>query len=288
MIYCYFCKKKLTKSFKKIDTAFIYECKNCCNAFITFNRKKNINLKRMYDFSLYKKNEVRFRKRFTKLTDRILKYKKSGKLLEVGAGFGLFSKILLEKSNLKLEIVEPELTPHYLKKKPYKIHSINYEKFLKTCKSKFDLIIFMDIIEHFKNPLKILKDTSQILKNDGFIVIQTPNYLSLMAKMCKNWSWWMIEDHKILFSVKSIKKNLRLSRYKIKQLITYEDYYDFKKNLDGNFTYIKNIIIRKTIKFIFFSIFFPFYFFFRFIIWGLGYGGLIFLIAKKYNYKDEK
>ncbi|VVB55588.1 Ubiquinone biosynthesis O-methyltransferase [uncultured archaeon] len=42
-------------------------------------------------------------------------------------------------------------------------------------KEFFDYIIFGDILEHIRNPTKILKEYSGYLKNDGFIIASIPN-----------------------------------------------------------------------------------------------------------------
>ena len=139
----------------------------------------------------------------------------------------------------------------------------------------------MDVIEHLENPLVNLKKLKLLLAPGGILIIQTPNYKSLMARICKDWAWWMIEDHKFFFSPKSLQKILYKAGFKSEYFMTYEDWYDFKKNLDGNFTGIKNNPLKKLIKGLFFSLFFPFYFLFRKMIWRLGYGGLMFVIAKK-------
>lgn len=59
------------------------------------------------------------------------------------------------------------------------------------------------------------------------------------------------------------------------------DWDDFKKNLDGNFLFIKTSILRKLVKLIFLFFFAPVYFLLRNFIWRLDYGGAIFLVAKK-------
>ena len=63
--------------------------------------------------------------------------------------------------------------------------------------------------------------------------------------------------------------------------MTYEGWYDFKKNLDGNFEDIINPVLRKFIKGLFFTFFFPVYFLMRKVLWRLNYGGLLIVIAKK-------
>jgi len=99
----------------------------------------------------------------------------------------------------------------------------------------------MDVLEHFKDPVANLKKAKLLLKEDGILVIQTPNYKSLMARICKDWAWWMIEDHKFFFSPKSLKKILNKSEFETESFKTYEDWEDFKKNLDGNFMEIKSV-----------------------------------------------
>ena len=279
---CYLCHTAINPL-----KSIIYECKNCRLAIIE-NKKIPKDLSEIYNFKNYHLEEKKHKKRFTNLMAITRKFMKKGKVLDVGGGFGLFSKLLAKTGQYKIEVIEPSVIPHYLSNINYILYKTSYEKFLNKTHKKYDGIIMLDILEHFKSPLNNLKKTLKILNENGFLIIQTPNYQSLMAKICKNWSWWMLEDHKYLFSQKSIKIILEKSGYKIVYFKTYEDFFDFKKNLDGNFTGIKNIIIRRTIKLIFFSLFFPFYFFTRSLIWDLGYGGLIFLIARKYNNNDEK
>lgn len=278
---CYFCNSKNIKKIKSIKKIDIFSCKNCQLGFIEKKNYYKYEPERLYNFLEYANESKKLFRRYEILAKEVLKYKSKGELLDVGAGYGLVSSIFSRSGKFKINIVEPNNSIKYLKPKKYRINKILYEKFFNTQKVqvKYDLILMFDIIEHFKNPFKNLINTKSILKKDGVLVIQTPNYLSLMAYLCSNWSWWMIEDHKYFFTTRSLKSFLSKSGYKIRFLKTYEDAVDFKKNLDGNFMSIDNIKLRKLIKLIFYLLFFPFYFIFRRIIWKLGYGGLIFIIA---------
>ena len=40
---------------------------------------------------------------------------------------------------------------------------------------KFDIAVFGDILEHLRNPWKVLKETKQILKEDGYVIASIPN-----------------------------------------------------------------------------------------------------------------
>lgn len=282
---CFLCHQFLKKEIKNIKKVKILECENCRIAILDKNIKSKVGVD-LYSFFNYQIEEKKLKKRFFRLAEIVLAFVSEGKLLDIGAGYGLFSTILSRLGNFRVEIIEPLVEPHYLRTNKINFinHKITYQKFLenKTDK-KFDLILMIDILEHFKNPLNILKKTKKYLKNNSYLVIQTPNYQSLMAKICRQWSWWMVEDHKVIFSPKSIRGILDKVGFKVVFFKTYEDWDDFKKNLDGNFSQIKISPMRKMIKLLFFSFFIPIYFLLRQILWRLGFGGAIFLVAKRYN-----
>ncbi len=209
----------------------------------------------------------------------IQKYKNKGKVIDIGGGFGLFSSILNNLSSYEVEILEPYLETKYAK--DIKVYKKSFEEFIKKNTYKYNIVIALDVIEHFQKPILTLQKIAGLMSENAILVIQTPNYQSLMAKLCKQWSWWMVEDHKFMFSPNSIKLMLNKTGYKIRYFSTYEDLYDFKKNMDGNFANIDISIIRKLLKGIFFGLFIPFYILARKTIWRLELGGLIFLIAER-------
>ena len=228
-------------------------------------------------FTFDKKRDVVW-KCITKYLQRYIG--KESRVLDVGAGFGLFSSILQNLGNFKLEIIEPRQILQFNIKLEQKSHNTTFEKFNSKSK-KYDLIILLDVIEHFKNPISNLKKARGMLKKNGILVIQTPNYKSLMAGICRDWAWWMIEEHKYFFSPKSILKILTKTGFEQKFLKTYEDLPDFKKNLDGNFTLISSLFLRKIVKTLFYLIFFPLYLISRKLLWKFNYGGVIFVKVKK-------
>lgn len=277
---CPICQRTLKRKIKKIKKVNIFECENCQLAIL----EKNISLssEKLYSLENYQKEVPRLKKRFHYLSAIITKYIKKGEVLDVGSGFGLFSSILAKKGDYHFLLLDKYVFPYLFKDRvDFNYKKEDYLRFLKIYKKKFDLILMLDIIEHFKDPNLVLKKTNKILRKNGYLVIQTPNYQSLMAKICQYWSWWMVEDHKLIFSPKSIRKVLNKTNFKVVYFKTYEDFYDFKKNLDGNFSQIAQHFLRKIGKLFFFFLFIPFYFTLRKLLWGLGYGGAIFLVAKK-------
>ncbi len=275
---CQLCGRKNIKRLKRVERIDIFECKDCRLGFVDQKQTKKLNPQEKYNLEGYKENEKKLRSQFERIADKIYKYKKEGKVLDIGAGYGLLSSILYE-NGYEIEIIEPENTPDYLRGKKFKHYKTTIEKFLGKQKGKYDIILLMDVIEHLKDPLRILKRLKFFLNRGGIVVIQTPNYKSLMAKICKNWSWWMVSDHKFFFSPKSIHALLKKARFAVSELETYENLQDFKKNLDGNFSSIQNHIARKIIKGLFYTCFFSIYILSKKVIWLLGRGGLILTIS---------
>lgn len=292
---CSLCGRKTEKIMKIIDGVRIYECKNCRLGFVDQKKIVKKSLKKLYRLKEYRKEEKMIVSRLNPIVGNIIRYKSSGSALEIGSGHGLLSSLLLKKGNYELDVVEPYLTPHYLEGAIYDLHRTDLDRFLKINKKKYELIMMFDVIEHLKDPFTSLRKLKSILSKDGIFVIQTPNYQSLMQSMSKNWSWWMIEDHKWFFTISSLQKVLSQSGLSIVYEQTYEDWIDFKRNLDGNFLGLKNSVIRKTAKAIFFIIFTPFYFLTRHIFWRGGRGGLLLVIAcldginhRDYHQKKKK
>lgn len=277
---CSLCGRKTVKSMKVVDGVSIYECENCKLGFVDQKKIVKKNLDKLYRLNEYKKEEEMIVSRLDPIIDNIIRHKSSGTVLEIGPGHGLLSSLLLKKGKYELDVVEPYLNPHYLSGQSYELHKTDLDRFLKTNKKKFDLIVMFDVIEHLKDPFTSLHKLKNILGKDGVLVIQTPNYQSFMQSMSMKWSWWMIEDHKWFFSTKSLKKTLSKSGLNKIYEQTYEDWIDFKKNLDGNFSSLKNSVVRKTAKAIFFIIFTPFYFLTRKFFWKAGKGGLLLVIAR--------
>lgn len=280
---------------KVVDGVSIYECENCRLGFVDQKKSVKKNLDKLYRLNEYKKEEEMIVSRLDPIVNNIVRHKSSGTVLEIGPGHGLLSSLLFKKGNYELDVVEPYLNPHYLSGQSYKLHKTDLDQFLKTNKKKFDLIIMFDVIEHLEDPFSSLQKLKNILREDGVLVIQTPNHRSLMQTLTKKWSWWMIEDHKWFFTPHSLQKALKKNGLKEVYEYTYEDWIDFKKNLDGNFAFFKNIYLRKIAKASFFAAFIPFYFTTRILFWKMGKGGLLLVIAcldginyRDYNQKKKK
>ena len=105
----------------------------------------------------------------------ILKFKKKGKLVDIGCGNGWFLEVA--KKYFSVTGVEPNNSLLHFTAKELKIDV--YRKIESLKKNEYDVVTLFDVIEHINKPMEYLKKISQKLKKGGIILIFTPNRDSL-------------------------------------------------------------------------------------------------------------
>lgn len=112
----------------------------------------------------------------------IVSHKQSYKILDMGCAEGKLSIFFAEKGHnvTAADISENQLkiVRNNLKKTKIKLTTIacDIEETREPFKDqKFDYIFFMDIIEHLRSPIKAIMNIRDLLKEDGQLIIHTPN-----------------------------------------------------------------------------------------------------------------
>lgn len=125
-------------------------------------------------------------------------------VLEIGCGPGSITKHLFEKNNCRVTGLDNDFSA-LSKVKPYcekiikvDLNSDNWLNNFYSMKS-FDVIVAADVLEHLNNPWLKLKNLSQLLSKDGFIVISLPHigHISVIAMLINggfNYREWGLLD----------------------------------------------------------------------------------------------
>lgn len=146
----------------------------------------------------------------------IKKYHREGlSVLEVGCGSG-YSTERLCKIFKDYEVIEPSKKniELMLKKIPdMKVYNCLLEDF--STDNKYDIILFLNIIEHVENPIESLKSLIPFLKDEGVVIISCPNCMSMNRRiglkmgMLKNYHDLAPKDikvgHRRLYTVEMLK-----------------------------------------------------------------------------------
>lgn len=165
-------------------TTELYQCQNC--AFVQSSETDNVlsYYEQLEDQGYESSREARALQA-DKILEQISKIKTSGKLFDVGAGSG----ILLEsaaKFGYRASGVEPS---HWLSEQAKARGLAVREGIFVPSKEEFDIITLIDVIEHVDNPHQLVLDIYNSLRPGGILVLATPDFSSLFAKVMKH-RWW--------------------------------------------------------------------------------------------------
>lgn len=209
---CLVCSKKL-RFLGKNKVFNIFRCSSC-GLGVTVGVFPKAQYFAYHRDAVYIKEEKQFKNIFEKRVGIILRFKKTGKALEVGSSTGVFLSLLKEKG-WEVQGVEPSLAAGAAEKNGIPTLNTTFEK-AELKSDTFDLVIFNHVLEHMNNPVEILQKTNQVLKKDGAILIDVPNFASLSAKIWgSNWRYILPKEHRWHFTPKSLTALLEKSGFKI-------------------------------------------------------------------------
>lgn len=224
IISCPICLSVESKKYWAMPGYLLHECAHCGLVWDPFPPD---NETEQYDHTYFQNDNpkggytnyfegMRINKRT--FSDRLKKIeKKAGKglLLDVGSALGDCveeAKKMGWKNPQGLEV--SEFAVKEARKKGLNIMQGTLES-AKLPENKYDVVLYQDVIEHIKDPLKELKMVRKVLKSGGIVFLVTPDVGGLWNKILKSW-WYHYKprEHIIYFSERSIRFALRESGYK--------------------------------------------------------------------------
>lgn len=159
-------------------------------------------------------------------------YKKNGTLLDVGCGLGsylsMIQKIGWKGVGIELNKRAARYGREILK---LDIRTGMIDDFDFPEKS-FDVITMWHSIEHFTSPKQALIKAGRIIKDDGLILISTPNYDSLDRMIFKaNWNGLEVPLHLYYFTPATIQRLLVSAGFTIERVVHTIRPADMKKSI---------------------------------------------------------
>jgi ubiquinone/menaquinone biosynthesis C-methylase UbiE len=132
----------------------------------------------------HKKKNYLFENNFSKIFTS--KIKKNHTVLDVGCGTGRLTKKLLKKTKKVYALDNSREMLNYAPKTA-KLH-LGSAFQLPFEKNKFDFVVSMDLILHFKNYMKILDEMIRVTKKNGHIIFNIGNreHLNFSKKVLKD------------------------------------------------------------------------------------------------------
>lgn len=195
----------------KLKRYVIYRC-GVCGFGATMGA--NIQTGNYHRDQIYLQEEALFENIFQKRVDKILKFKKEGKVLEVGCSTGIMLSLL---KNLGWEVVGVEISKKAAEVAAKRGIPVTVRDFMQTNLSeKYDLVILNHTLEHMEYPVRVLEKIKSLLSPSGLLYIDLPNFGGLSAKLLgTNWPLLLPDEHLWHFSEKALKLLLKKTGFKI-------------------------------------------------------------------------
>lgn len=213
-IHCIVCQNQQKEQYRikyQKENCTIIECRKCGFHFIPPYFRKSV------DYSKYKSTEavkeVARGDVWLKIQRNLLryqliqKYQPSGKIYDVGCGFGHF---LLTGKQLGYDVTGVEMSSANVEfiKNEFSIQ-VEENDFLKVSEAQpYHIITLWDVLEHVDSADKIIEKVARMLLPKGYVFIQVPQIDSFFARLLKDKWWAMGLDHVNYFSRKTIKQLL--------------------------------------------------------------------------------
>lgn len=211
---------KFTVKYKK-ETFSVVECNTCSFVFVPPFFRKNVNYENYKDENVA--NAVRAGNNWVKIErhklryNLIKKYKASGSLFDLGAGWGHF---MLTGQQLGYDVYGIEISeqPYLYSKNDLKLPVDHIDFFDMDEQKKFDVVTMWDVLEHIDKADDFVKKCAAVTAKNGYLVLQVPQIDSYFAKKYKDQWKMMSLDHVNYFGKKAITQLLEKYGYKVETI----------------------------------------------------------------------
>lgn len=181
---CINCGGKRLQQLSGFEAAWLVKCRECGMVFSSRNPTTE-ELENHYKG--YGRNDYLSPltvKRYNEILDKLEKFRKTNKLIDVGCGIGYFAEVAISRG---WEVYGTEFTDNAIAICEAKgiqmqkgvLNPDNYEA------GSFDVVTSFEVIEHINNPIAETSNFNKLLRKGGALYITTPNFNSLLRYYLK-------------------------------------------------------------------------------------------------------
>ena len=180
---------------------------------------------------------------------RLNRFGRPGRLLDVGAGNGLFVKIAQEEFGWQARGIVLSETEVAFAKRALDV-SLDRVR-LEDVGEVFDLVTTFNVLEHVVDPVAFLQLMSRRLSTNGLVALSTPSSAAIQARLQGLKAWRMIAPphHVNIFSRRALELTLRKAGFEVLSYDAISTYIRALRRIEPNGTFLKNIVfngLRRT------------------------------------------
>ncbi|WP_395616630.1 class I SAM-dependent methyltransferase [Aquirufa sp.] len=197
-----------------------------------------------FSFNDAYKNPKLWESFFTQMFKYANKYKPNGKVLDIGCGSGFFINLARQKGYDTYGVELNKDAVNYGKNE-LNLNIVNLDLESANFPSNFfDVVTCSQLLEHIAKPNDILLEINRILKKDGILMLEVPNFNGLLVKFWKDkWSGFQPQWHIWQFKPKSLEKLLNKNQFEAIHIVCNQNIYtgqpiNFYKRFIRNTIYV--------------------------------------------------
>ncbi len=159
----------------------------------------------------------------------VLRYKRGGRLLDLGCGTGQFLAEMGRYPSWKLAGVEPNTEAADFARRALGLDVHPGDLFsARFPDHHFDVVTMWDVLEHLYEPVSTLREIGRVLKPDGVLILRTPSLDSWDARVFgRYWAGLDSPRHLAVYSRRTIEKLLARAGFTVRDFRTGSSSYSF-------------------------------------------------------------
>lgn len=218
---CNICGSKQVTPLKGYNNVPLQSCENC-SGISTIQRPSQAELTDFYQDELTRSNYFSpiTVKRYHTLLDNFEKYRKTNKILDIGAGKGYFLEVAKERG---WEVYGTEFSAECVASTREKGIELFQGNLLNASFSdeQFDIVVCIEVIEHLITPKETTDEIHRILRKGGITYITTPNFNAIHRYRLKDdYDVITYPTHLSYFTQKSLRNLFHSSNLSSRRIWT--------------------------------------------------------------------
>jgi len=151
-----------------------------------------------------------------------------GCLIDVGSGPGIFVSEA-ERAGWQAYGLEPASWAVRHGRQAYKVEIVRGDllKPLALPVRQFDVVTMFDVIEHVADPAALLRSAAALLRTGGILVLTTPRFDSLLARILGRHWYCIFPAHLQYFTEKSLRHSTAKAGFKFVAQLAHTRYVSF-------------------------------------------------------------
>jgi len=221
MSTCYLCGSTAVQKLYVINDCAISKCRQC--GFVFCSEYDDASIDKCYQDYNKTDDASRFmregKRHYDLFTRYVTCFEQSESLLDYGCGLGYFLSNLSHMDN-KYGFEVSEFQAEQAKRRGLNIFNGRVESIFESQKT-FDYITLHQVIEHLPDPLEVLIRLRELLGEQGYVFITTPNVRGLTSRITKDrWLAMYPPLHLFYFDPRTIRTILEKAGFDVVRLST--------------------------------------------------------------------